>query len=269
MKNYHYKTLGLEEGATLDEIKKAYKLYASKYHPDKHQGDEFFKEQFQKIREAYEFLLNNYEYPIPEIISFYASKKEISIGEFVDVYWETEYTQKCDILIDMGTKILTYENVGVSGTRRFKISDIKDYLDIYLIAFDLDGRENFKSKIHLQKTTRSKPIQTSMSETYTNEQKIDERINNEESGWLSQLSFSNGFFVNFIVFAFVCFLPFQLLFFLFISLYRIFVEETMTFADVFIEQKSIMDGGSETIYFMFITPTLIYLSILIYNHFKK
>ena len=48
MKNY-WQILGLEEGATLNEIKSAYKQYAKKFHPDLHHDDEFFKERFQEI----------------------------------------------------------------------------------------------------------------------------------------------------------------------------------------------------------------------------
>lgn len=54
-----YKILGLDENATDDEVKKAYRKLAVKYHPDKvqHLGEEFqtgAKEKFQKIQEAYE-----------------------------------------------------------------------------------------------------------------------------------------------------------------------------------------------------------------------
>lgn len=56
MKEY-YKILGLDENATVDEIRKAYKLYASKYHPDKHSGDKFFEERFKEIKNAYEYLI--------------------------------------------------------------------------------------------------------------------------------------------------------------------------------------------------------------------
>lgn len=55
MKN-HYQTLGLNSGADNLEVKQAYRIYASKFHPDKHQGDKFFEEQFKEIKEAYDVL---------------------------------------------------------------------------------------------------------------------------------------------------------------------------------------------------------------------
>jgi DnaJ like chaperone protein len=54
-----YKVLGIEKSATEQEIKKAYRKLAIKYHPDKvaQMGEEFqnnAKEKFQKIQDAYE-----------------------------------------------------------------------------------------------------------------------------------------------------------------------------------------------------------------------
>ncbi|MBW6459927.1 MAG: DnaJ domain-containing protein [Bacteroidales bacterium] len=48
--------LGLESNASKDEIKKAYRIYAKKIHPDKQNGDKFFEERFKEILEAYEIL---------------------------------------------------------------------------------------------------------------------------------------------------------------------------------------------------------------------
>lgn len=52
----HYVTLGLEITATIEEIKKAYRLKAIKYHPDKHFGDPYFTEKFIEVKEAYDVL---------------------------------------------------------------------------------------------------------------------------------------------------------------------------------------------------------------------
>lgn len=52
----HYQVLGLENFAQATEIKKAYRLFAAKFHPDKHQNDPFFEERFKEIQLAYETL---------------------------------------------------------------------------------------------------------------------------------------------------------------------------------------------------------------------
>jgi DnaJ like chaperone protein len=54
-----YKILEIEKTATDDEVKKAYRKMAVKFHPDKvsHLGEDFqkkAKEKFQKVNEAYE-----------------------------------------------------------------------------------------------------------------------------------------------------------------------------------------------------------------------
>lgn len=52
----YYKVLGVDKNAGQDEIKKAYRKLAVKYHPDKNKGNKAAEEKFKEIAEAYEVL---------------------------------------------------------------------------------------------------------------------------------------------------------------------------------------------------------------------
>ncbi|HEX5003049.1 MAG TPA: DnaJ domain-containing protein, partial [Bacteroidia bacterium] len=52
----YYKILGVAKTATADEIKKAFRKLAVKYHPDKNQGDKNAENRFKEISEANEVL---------------------------------------------------------------------------------------------------------------------------------------------------------------------------------------------------------------------
>ncbi|MDX2301211.1 MAG: J domain-containing protein [Microscillaceae bacterium] len=52
----YYKVLGVSRFASQEEIKKAYRELAIKYHPDKNQGDKKSEKKFQEISEAYNVL---------------------------------------------------------------------------------------------------------------------------------------------------------------------------------------------------------------------
>jgi molecular chaperone DnaJ len=57
-KRDYYKLLGISPNATEVEIKKAYRILANQYHPDKNQGDPRSELLFKEIVEAYNVLLN-------------------------------------------------------------------------------------------------------------------------------------------------------------------------------------------------------------------
>ena len=57
-KRDYYEVLGVQKNANADEIKKAYRKAAIKYHPDKNPGDKEAEEKFKEAAEAYDVLSN-------------------------------------------------------------------------------------------------------------------------------------------------------------------------------------------------------------------
>ncbi len=58
MKDY-YSVLGIKKGSSDDDIKKAYRKLAMKYHPDRNEGDSKAENKFKDISEAYAVLSDN------------------------------------------------------------------------------------------------------------------------------------------------------------------------------------------------------------------
>src|SRR5437763_14085068 len=52
----YYKILGVGKNATDDEIRKAYRRLARKYHPDRNSGDKQAEERFKEISQAHDVL---------------------------------------------------------------------------------------------------------------------------------------------------------------------------------------------------------------------
>jgi molecular chaperone DnaJ len=71
-----YRILGVSENATPEEVKKAYRLLAKKYHPDRNKGDRQAEERFKEINEAYDILGD------PEKRKKYDELRKFGAGQF-------------------------------------------------------------------------------------------------------------------------------------------------------------------------------------------
>ena len=60
-----YKVLGLEPGASDEEVKQAYRRLAKKYHPDLNPGDAEAARKMQEVNEAYDRIKNPEKYSGP------------------------------------------------------------------------------------------------------------------------------------------------------------------------------------------------------------
>ena len=58
-KRDYYEVLGVEKSATAQEIKKAYRKLALKFHPDKNPDNKEAEDKFKEAAEAYEILSND------------------------------------------------------------------------------------------------------------------------------------------------------------------------------------------------------------------
>ncbi len=173
-KNY-YQILGLKKGASLEEIKVAYRKYVVKFHPDKHNNDEFFKERFHEIQEAYEYLINkpiviqetevktyeseenyeDYEEEGEEFyndaptytcdnINFQCSHSEIGVGDIINLSWSIDYQCFVSIKLDNGKSQKLFESLPIKREKCIEIKALDNVLKVTLIC---SNENSLKTKV--------------------------------------------------------------------------------------------------------------------------
>lgn len=130
----YYKILGVEKNASSDEIKKAFRKLALKYHPDKNKGDKTSEDKFKEINEANEVLSDpekrkkydqlganwqqyqqyggqGQEFDWSQFANRGGQQSYSFSGDFGDVFGESGYSDFFDMLFGQGFG-------GSTGTRR-------------------------------------------------------------------------------------------------------------------------------------------------------
>ncbi|MBD3341172.1 MAG: DnaJ domain-containing protein, partial [Candidatus Lokiarchaeota archaeon] len=77
-KKDYYKILGVDEDASEEEIKSAFKKLARRYHPDLNQDDPSAHSKFIKLREAYETLIDPDKRKIYDSIGYNVENVDMS-----------------------------------------------------------------------------------------------------------------------------------------------------------------------------------------------
>lgn len=176
MKNY-YQILGLNEDATLEDIKKAYREYALKFHPDKHNGDTFFKARFQEIHEAYQYLINNYNNPKSynkeanyqsdkkedqtiQIITFKSDKHYRYANEGFTIMWDIKNANNISIIVKTISEKKVYANLPNYGSYSFDLVE-NGNIRIILLASNQGG--DIKKQIIIKERIRENKWENSFS----------------------------------------------------------------------------------------------------------
>jgi len=165
-----YDLLEVDKNATLEEIKKSYRLLAKKYHPDKNNGNSIFEEKFKKITNAYKTLSNN------------QTRIEYDIGLENIFQKKEESRRQKEKSKEKSSPSFTKKNVN----RDLVDSNMSNYLFVIIIVFIIlfnviEHSRKKDSKSHLEQIVPSNKI---------------ELIDGEWTGIIEQYDINDKYSVN-------------------------------------------------------------------------
>src|SRR6201987_552308 len=80
-KKDYYETLGVKKSASADDIRKAFRKLARKYHPDVNPGDKGAEEKFKALSEANDVLSDPKKRKIYDQVGFYSDNIDPATAE--------------------------------------------------------------------------------------------------------------------------------------------------------------------------------------------
>lgn len=140
-KNY-YDILGVSENATQEEIKKAYRKLALKFHPDKSGGSKEYEEKFKKISEAYDVLGD------PEKRKRYDNSPSGNFNNFESQFNFNNFTAE-DIFSSL-FGVRNFEDMNLDIIYNLRVS-LKEAMLGHSIKLELPERENKKIELKIPK----------------------------------------------------------------------------------------------------------------------
>ncbi|MEN6480803.1 MAG: J domain-containing protein [Anaerolineaceae bacterium] len=166
----YYKILGVDRNASEDEIKRAYRKLAMKYHPDRNPGDKTAEDKFKDINEANEVLSD--------------SKKRARYDQLGDSYSNWERRGGSSSTFNWADWV----NQSQSGGTRVDVGGFEDlfgggFSDFFSSIFGgmpASGQPQSRRRAPAQKQSYEQPVQISLREAYTGTTRIlqfeDKRI---------------------------------------------------------------------------------------------
>ncbi|MCE1252717.1 MAG: J domain-containing protein [Anaerolineae bacterium] len=163
----YYKTLGVDRNATPEEIKRAYRKLAMKYHPDRNQGDQEAEEKFKQINEANDVLSDSQKRARYDQLGASYQQWQQAGGGRGNFRWEDWFAQ----------------SAGGNGGTRVEVGDFNDFMggtgfsDFFNMIFGgMSGMGGSGMGGHVRTQTRAgarqrptaveQPIRISLMEAY-------------------------------------------------------------------------------------------------------